>query len=167
MAKELDTNDDVVRMAVVQYSEDVAVSFNLKSHKSKKALLYAIRNLQHIGGKNRKTGAALQFVLDRVFTTLSGSRHLEGVPQILFLLTVGKSHDDVSKATSSLRQFGVQSFAIGLKKAKLKELQKIASSSSFLYNLTVFGELLSIQPQLASFVRQRTEHPGIVGKTYQ
>lgn len=167
MAKELNTNDDAVRMAIVQYSDDVVVSFNLKSHKSKKALIYAIRNLHHMGGKNRKTGTALQFVHDRVFTTSSGSRYLEGVPQILVLLTVGKSSDDVFKAALSLKQFGVQSFAIGLKNAKLEELQKIAFSSSFLYNLPVFGELLSIQPQLAAFVQQRAEHPGIVGKMYQ
>lgn len=167
MAKELETNDDAVRMAVVQYGDDVMVHFSLKSHNSKKALIHAVRNLRHKGGKNRMTGAALQFVLDRVFTTLSGSRHLEGVPQILFLLTLGKASDDVSKAALSLKQFGVQTFAIGLKKAKLEELQQIAFSSRFLYNLPVFGELLSIQPQLAALVQQRTEYPVVVGKLYQ
>lgn len=166
MAKELDTNDDVVRMAVVQYSDDVMVHFNFKSHNSKKALIYAVRNLRHKGGRNRKTGAALQFVRDRVFTTLSGSRHLEGVPQILFLLTLGKASDDVSKAALRLKQFSVQTFAIGLKKAKREELQQIAFSSRFLYNLPVFGELLSIQPQLAALVQQRTESPVVVGKMY-
>lgn len=167
MAKDLETNDDSVRMAVVQYSDDVMVHFSLKSHNSKKALIYAVRNLRHKGGRNRKTGAALQFVHDRVFTTLSGSRHLEGVPQILFLLTLGKASDDVSKAALSLKQFGVQTFAIGLKKAKLEELQQIAFSSHFLYNLPVFGELLSIQPQLAALVQQRTQYPVVVGKMYQ
>lgn len=167
MAKELDTNDDVVRMAVVQYSDDVMVYFNLKSHNSKKALVYALRNLRHKGGRNRKTGAALEFVRNNIFTTSFGSRHLDGVPQILVLLTVGKSSDDVSTAAVTLKQFGIQSFAIGLKKAKLEELEKIAFSSNFLYNLPVFGELLSIQPQLAAFVQQRTEHPVVFGKTYQ
>lgn len=121
MAKELETNDDVVRIAVVQYSDDVMVHFNLKSHNSKKA---------------QKTGAALQFVCDRIFTTLSGSRHLEAVPQILFLLTLGKASDDVSKAALSFKQIGIQTFQIGLKKAKLEELQQIAFSH-FLYNLPV------------------------------
>lgn len=167
MAKDLETHDDAVRMAVMQYSDDVMVHFNLKSHNSKKALINALRNLRHKGGRNRKTGAALQFVRDRVFTTLFGSRHLEGVPQILFLLTLGKAGDDVSKAALSLKQFGVQTFAIGIKKAKLQELQQIASPSRFLYNLPVFGELLSIQPQLAALVQQRTEYPVAVGKMYQ
>lgn len=167
MAKEMETNDDTVRMAVVQYSDDVVVHFSLKAHNSKKALISAVRNLRHRGGRNRKTGAALQFVRDHVFTTFSGSRHLEGVPQILFLLTLGKASDDVSKAALSLKQFGVQTFAIGLKNAKLEELQQIAFSSHFLYNLPVFGELLSIQPQLAALVQHRTESTVVVGKLYQ
>lgn len=167
MAKDLEAHADAVRMAVVQYSDDVTVHFTLKSHNSKKALIYAVRNLRHKGGKNRKTGAALQFVLDRVFTTLSGSRRLEGVPQILFLLTLGKASDDVSKAALSLKQFGVQTFAIGFKNANPEELQQIAFSSRFLYNLPVFGELLSIQPQLAALVQQRPEYPVVVGKMCQ
>lgn len=167
MAKDLDTNDDVVRMAIVQYSDDVRVYFSLKSSKSRKAVISTVRNLRHKGGRNRKTGAALQFVRDRVFRTSSGSRHLQGVPQILFLLTVGKSSDDVSKPALSLKQFGVQSFAIGFKRANLEELQKIAFSSSFLYKLTLFGQLVLIQPELAAFVQQITEHPVVLGKIYE
>lgn len=166
MAEDLDIDEDKVRVAVVQYSDDTTVYFNLKTHRSKKAIIYAVRSLRHKGGRPRNTGAALQFVREHVFTASSGSRHLEGVPQILFLLTGGKSNDDVSGAALDLKQIGVLSFAIGMKNTELEELQKIAFSSRFIFNLPVFGELLSIQPELAAFVQAeiKIEPPTVVGK---
>lgn len=166
MAEELDIEEDKVRVAVVLYSDNTKVYFNLITHRSKKAIIYAVRSLRHKGGRPRNTGAALQFVQDHVFTASSGSRHQEGVPQILFLLTGGKSSDDVSRAAFDLKQSGVLSFAIGMKNADQEELQKIAFSSKFLFNLPVFGELLSIQPEIAAFVQTevQTEPPTFVGK---
>lgn len=166
MAEGLDTDHDVIRVAVVQFSDDTTVYFNLNTHSSKKAINYAVRSLRHKGGRRRNTGAALEFLRDHVFTPSSGSRRLEGVPQILFLLTGGKSNDDVSRAALSLKQIGVQSFAIGMKNAKEEELQKIAFSSRFLFNLPVFGELLSIQPEIVTFIQGgiQTERSPVVGK---
>ncbi|XP_068602081.1 collagen alpha-3(VI) chain-like [Brachionichthys hirsutus] len=166
MAEELVTDEDKVRVAVLQYSDDAAVYFNLNTHKSKKAIIYAIRSLRHKGGRPRNTGAALEFVQDHVFTASSGSRRRDGVPQILILMTGGKSKDDVSEAALKLKEIGVLSFAIGMKNAKQEELQKIAFSSKFLFNLPVFGELLSIQPEIAAFVQAdiHPEPPTAVGK---
>lgn len=168
MVEELNFSEDKIRVAVVLYSDSGRVYFNLSSHGSKKAIIYAIRSLRHKGGKLRNTGAALKFAQDHIFTATSGSRILEGVPQILFVLTGGPSSDDVSAAALQLRHFGVLSFAIGMKNAELDELQKIAFSSKFLFNLPVFGELLSIQPQIAAFVQGeiQTEPPTVVGKKY-
>lgn len=166
MAEELDTDEDKVRVAVVSYSDDTTVYFNLNTHRSKKAIIYAVRSLRHKGGRPRNTGAALQFVRDHVFTDSSGNRRLEVVPQILFLLTGGKSDDDVTQAALDLKRVGVLSFAIGMKDAKQEELQKIAFSARFLYNLPFFGELLSIQPEIAGFVQSKIqiERPTAVGK---
>lgn len=165
MAEDLDIDEDKVRVAVMQYSYNTSVYFNLKTHRSKKAVIYAIRSLRHKGGKPRNTGAALRFVQDHVFKT--GSRRTEGVPQILFLLTGGESTDDVSAPASNLKQIGVLTFAIGMKNSKQEELQNIAFSSRFLYSLPVFGELLSIQPEIAAFVQAeiQTEPSPVVGKT--
>lgn len=168
MAEELDIGEDKVRVAVVLYSDDTRVYFNLKTHRSKKAIIYAVRSLRHKGGKHRNTGAALQFVKDHILTASSGSRQLNGVPQILFLLTGGKSTDDISRAALELKQFGVLSFAIGMKNAIQEELQKIAPSARFLFNLPVFGELLSIQPEIAAFVKSpiRFKQLTVVGKKH-
>lgn len=166
MAEELNFEEDQVRMAVVLYSDDTNVYFSLKTHQSKKAIIYAVRSLRHKGGRFRNTGAALQFVRDHVFTLSFGSRHREGVPQVLLLLTGGKSNDDISVPALDLKKTGVLSFAIGMKNANQEELQDIASSSKFLFNLPVFGELLSIQPEIAAFIQAEIhiDHPTIVGK---
>ncbi|MED6293497.1 hypothetical protein CHARACLAT_011203, partial [Characodon lateralis] len=153
MAEELDVGEGSVQLAVVQYSDDATAYFNLRTHKTRKAVIYAIRALRHKGGKTRNTGAALQFVQKHVFSASSGSRHLERVPQVLVLLTGGASSDDVSRAALDLKQIAVFSFAIGMKTADQEELEKISSSSRFLFYFPVFSELLSIQPEVAAFIK--------------
>lgn len=113
MANELDIDGDNVRVAVVQYRDDALEYFHLKAHKTKRAVIYAVRSLRHKRGRPINTGAALQFVRDSVFTASSGSRHLEGVPQILFLLTAGESNDDVTAAASDLKHLGVFLLPLG------------------------------------------------------
>ncbi|XP_032423103.1 collagen alpha-3(VI) chain isoform X7 [Xiphophorus hellerii] len=157
MAEELDVGKDGVRLAVVQYSDDATVYFNLATHKTKKAVIYAIRALRHKGGRTRNTGAALEFVRRHVFSATSGSRRLEGVPQVLVVMTGGTSSDDVSSAALDLKQVGVFSFVIGMKDADQEELEKIASSSRFLFNFPVFSELLSIQPEMAAFIQTEVQ----------
>ncbi|KAK5609301.1 hypothetical protein CRENBAI_012839 [Crenichthys baileyi] len=157
MAEELDVGEGRVRLAVVQYSNDATAYFNLRTHKTKKAVIYAIRALRHKGGKTRNTGAALQFVQNHVFSASSGSRHLERIPQVLVLLSGGASSDDVSRAALNLKQFGVFSFAIGMKTADQEELEKISSSSRFLFYFPVFSELLSIQPEVAAFIKTKIQ----------
>lgn len=166
MAEGLDFDGNEVRVAVVQYSDDARVYFNLKTHKSKRAIIYAVRSLRHKGGRSRNTGSALQFVEENLFTASSGSRLSEGVPQILFLLTGGHSNDDLTAAANKLKQIGVLSFAIGMKYANSEELQKVAYSSRFLFSLPVFGELLSIQPEILAFLKSNMgiEPPATVGK---
>ena len=168
MAEGLDFDGDNIRVAVVEYSDDTRVYFNLLTHKSKRAIIYAVRSLRHKGGRPRNTGTAIQFVQDNVFTASSGSRRLEGVPQILFLLTGGQSNDDVTVVANSLKKLGVLSFAIGMKNTKVEDLQEIAYSSRFIFNLPVFGELLSVQPEILAFVQSKMgiEPPTIVGKKF-
>lgn len=169
MAEDLDVGEDKVRIALALYSNKTKIYFNLNDHSSKKGVLNAIRGLQHKGGKLRNTGAALKFVQEHLFKTSSGSRFLEKVPQILFPLTGGKSSDTVSSAAIDLKQGGALPFAIGMKNAEQGELHEIAFSSRFLFNLPEFGDLLSIQPQIAKFIQKdiQTELPSIVGKMHQ
>lgn len=56
-------------------------------------------------------GLALTFILENSFKPESGSR--PGVPKIGILITDGKSQDDVIPPAQSLREAGIELFAIG------------------------------------------------------
>lgn len=56
-------------------------------------------------------GVALNFILENCFKPESGSR--EGLPKIGILITDGKSQDDVIPPAESLRNAGIELFAIG------------------------------------------------------
>lgn len=56
-------------------------------------------------------GLALTFIQENSFSPESGSR--PGVPRVVVLVTDGKSQDDVIPAARSLRESGVEVFAIG------------------------------------------------------
>ncbi len=166
MAEDLDIDQDIVRVAVIQYSEDALTYFLLNAYSSKKAIIYAINGLTAKGGRNLNTGAALQYVRDNVFITASGSRHQLGVPQLLIVMTGGGSVDDVAGPAEDLKNIGVLSIAIGIKNAVEAELQSIAFSPRFIFNLPAFGELLNIQPDILSFIKSKMgiEPPTIIGK---
>lgn len=166
MAEDLDIDQDIVRVAVIQYSEDALTYFLLKAYSSKKAVIYAINGLTAKGGRNLNTGAALQYVRDNVFIAASGSRHQLGVPQLLIVMTGGGSVDDVAGPSEDLKNIGVMSIAIGIKNAVEAELQSIAFSPRFIFNLPAFGELLNIQPDILSFIKSKMgiEPPTIIGK---
>lgn len=164
--EDLDIDQDVVRVAVIQYSEDASTHFLLNTYNNKKAVIYAINGLTIKGGRTLNTGAALRYVKNHVFTAASGSRHQRGVPQLLILMTGGESSDDVANPAEDLKDFGVLSIAIGIKKAVKAELKDIAFSDRFLFNLPVIGELILIQPDILSFIKSKMaiEPPTIIGK---
>nr|XP_055072090.1 collagen alpha-3(VI) chain-like isoform X3 [Misgurnus anguillicaudatus] len=157
MVDVLDIDQDIVRVAVIQYSEDALAHFLLNTYTSKKAVIYAVNGLTAKGGQTLNTGAALQYVRDHVFTAAFGSRHQLGVPQILIIMTGGESRDDVAGPAEDLKNFGVLSIAIGLKNALEAELQSIAFSTRFLFNLPDINELLLIQPDILSFIKSKME----------
>lgn len=71
------------------------------------------------GGSSRKQsdlspvppGLALAFILENSFKPESGSR--PGIPKIGILITDGKSQDDVIPPAQTLRDAGIEVFAIG------------------------------------------------------
>jgi len=146
----VDNNKD--RVSVVQYSRDPAVNFYLNTYTTKGEILDTVRGLKHKGGRPLNTGAALQYLRDNVFTASAGSRRLEGVPQILLLLSGGKSFDSVDAPASDLKKLGVLTFAIGTRSSDSRELEKISHGPNFVLSVSDFNDLPSIQQQLQSSV---------------
>ncbi|XDV30522.1 hypothetical protein PO909_033432, partial [Leuciscus waleckii] len=148
MVEKLEVSENRDQVSVVQYSRDPEAHFYLNTFKTKEKILDSVRGLRHKGGRPLYTGAALQYVIDNVFTASSGSRRVEGVPQILVLLSGGRSFDSVEAAASSLKELGILTFGIGSRGSDSRELQRISYDPSYALSVTDFSELPNVQEQL-------------------
>ncbi len=153
MVERLDIAENRDRISVVQYSRDAEVHFYLNTHTTKEDILDGVRGLRHKGGRPLNMGAGLQYVRDNVFTASSGSRRLEGVTQILVLLSGGKSSDSVDAAASSLKELGVLTFGIGSRGSDSRELQRISYDPNYALTVSDFSELPKVQEQLLASVQ--------------
>uniref|UniRef100_H3CW87 Collagen type XIV alpha 1 chain n=1 Tax=Tetraodon nigroviridis TaxID=99883 RepID=H3CW87_TETNG len=146
-----DVGIDKTRIGLAQYSGDPRIEWHLNAYSTKDAVIDAVRNLPYKGG-NTLTGLALNFILENCFKPESGSR--EGLPKIGILITDGKSQDDVVPPAESLRNAGIELFAIGVKNADENELQSIASppEDTHVYNVADFSVMNSIVEALTRTV---------------
>lgn len=135
------------RISIIQYSNVAVANFYLNSFLRKEDVLNAVKVLSHKGGRPLNTGSALLYVKENIFISASGSRHKEGIPQILILLTSGKSKDSISEAASALKKSGVLIYGIGGKYSDSYELHTVSSENKVL-SLADFSELPKIQTQL-------------------
>lgn len=164
----LSVDDNRDRVSVVQYSRDPAVQFYLNTYATKGQILDTVRGLRHKGGRPLNTGVALQYLRDNVFTASAGSRRLEGVPQILILLSGGRSFDSVDAPASALKQLGVLTFAIGTRGSDVRELQKISHDPTNVVSVSEFTDLPGVQQQIMSSVEavvidETVEPPTVLG----
>ena len=148
MVERLNVSENRDRVSVVQYSRDPEAHFYLNTYSRKEDALDTIRGLRHKGGRPLNTGAALQYLRDNVFTASSGSRRVEGVPQLLILLSGARSFDNVDTPASSLKELGVLIFAIGSRSSDSQELQRISQEPSYALSVSDFTDLPSVQQQL-------------------
>ncbi|XP_038554111.1 collagen alpha-3(VI) chain-like [Micropterus salmoides] len=150
VVEKLNVGENKDRVSVVQYSRDAEVHFDLKRYKTRDDILDSVRGLRHRGGRPLNTGAALQYVRDNVFTNSSGSRRLQGVPQMLILLNGGRSFDNVDTPASALKQQGIYVVGIGTRNSDSRELQKISYEPTYALSVSEFTDLPDIQEQLSS-----------------
>uniref|UniRef100_A0A4W3JCI9 VWFA domain-containing protein n=1 Tax=Callorhinchus milii TaxID=7868 RepID=A0A4W3JCI9_CALMI len=131
----LNIDPDAVRVGLVQYSDNPRTEFNLSTYQTKTQVQRHLRNLKPKGGQDLNTGAALDYVFRNHFNSSAGSRKEQGIPQILVLLTGGRSIDDFRQAASALKQDSIMTFAIGSKNADQAELDEIAFEPSLVFNV--------------------------------
>lgn len=151
--------EDLDRVAVVQYSRDPTANFYLSSYSSKKEVLNSIRSMRHKSGRPLNTGAALLFIKENIFTPSSGSRHDEGVPQILYLFSGGRSGDDVRTISQNLRENNIKVFTIGTRNADTLELQTMSSTPAYAFSVPDFTSINSIVQRVASVLISGDEIP--------
>ncbi|TNN52161.1 Collagen alpha-1(XIV) chain [Liparis tanakae] len=110
-----------------------------------------------VGIDKTRIGLALTYILENCFKQESGSR--VGIPKIGILITDGKSQDDVIPPAESLRNAGIELFAIGVKNADENELLSIASEpdTTHVYNVADFNVMSSIVQSLTKIVCEQVE----------
>lgn len=160
------------RISVVQYSDNATVDFFLNTHFSRQdEVIDRIKHLRHKGGEILYTGAALQYVKDNIFLALSESRRLEGVPQILVLLSAGRSRDDVRGPVKALKEIGVFPLSIGTPNADTLELQTISYQPNYFF-IVDFDNLFTIKEDVLSLIKEvsnkhvATSIPSVFGKRW-
>eukprot|EP00062_Callorhinchus_milii_P020383 gi/632975970/ref/XP_007904530.1/ PREDICTED: collagen alpha-1(XII) chain isoform X1 [Callorhinchus milii] len=143
-----DISPQRVQFGLAQYSGDPRTEWNLNAHKDKKSLLAAAAALPYKGG-NTLTGLALSYILQNNFREDAGARPF--ARKIGVLITDGKSQDDVSIPSESLRDLGVELYAVGIKNADVIELRQIATDpdSIHMYNVADFALLTEIVDDLS------------------
>lgn len=121
------TERDNLQIGLAQYATDVNDAFYLNTYKNRKDIINAIKQVEYKGGNRVNTGAAIRHVQDFHFTKERGSRIDEGVPQVLMVVTGGKSADDSKTAALGLKNKRVRIFALGIGDNE-SELQNLASA---------------------------------------
>ncbi len=114
------------KFALVQYNNRPETEFQLNSYPTTQGVLAHIKAMTYRGG-GTQTGLGLDFLIHTHLTTASGSRAVEGVVQVVVVLTDGRSQDDVAKPAQVLRLAGVEVFAVGVQNAVDSELREMAS----------------------------------------
>uniref|UniRef100_A0A671TLS0 Collagen type XIV alpha 1 chain n=1 Tax=Sparus aurata TaxID=8175 RepID=A0A671TLS0_SPAAU len=156
LVRAFNVESDKTRIGLAQYSGDPRIEWHLNAHTTKEAVIDAVKNLPYKGG-NTLTGLALTFILENSFKPEAGSR--PGVPKIGILITDGKSQDDVLPPAQSLREAGIELFAIGVKNADENELKAIASppEETHVYNVADFSVMSDIVEGLTKTVCDRVD----------
>lgn len=140
------------KVALVQYSNNVKLIFDLNADSRRDDVLGQVASLKPIGGRPQYIGAALQFIWDNVFASSAGGRRDEGAKQILVILAGGRSRDSPQGPANMLKTAGVTIFAIGSGALNLEEMQFISTGSNNAFSVPDFVNLTNIQKSLISHI---------------
>uniref|UniRef100_A0A8C8R9W4 Collagen alpha-1(XX) chain n=1 Tax=Pelusios castaneus TaxID=367368 RepID=A0A8C8R9W4_9SAUR len=138
---------DKIRIGLSQYSSDPRTEWNLNTYVTREEVLEAVRSLRYKGG-NTFTGLALSHVLEQNLKPEAGAR--SDAVKLVILLTDGKSQDDANLSAQTMKNMGIEIFAIGVKNADEAELRQVASEPLELtvYNVLDFPLLSSLVSRL-------------------
>uniref|UniRef100_A0A8C3YRT1 von Willebrand factor A domain containing 2 n=1 Tax=Catagonus wagneri TaxID=51154 RepID=A0A8C3YRT1_9CETA len=118
----LDIDPTRVRVGAVQFSSTPHLEFPLDAFSTQQEVKAKIKRMAFKGGRT-ETGLALKYLLRRGFP---GGRNAS-VPQILLIVTDGRSQGHVAQPAMQLKQRDVTVFAVGVRFPRWEELHVLAS----------------------------------------
>ncbi|XP_070285107.1 vitrin isoform X2 [Myotis yumanensis] len=114
VAQALDIGPAGPLVGVVQYGDNPATQFNLKTHMSSRDLKAAIEKITQRGGLSN-VGRAISFVTKNFFSKANGNRG--GAPNVAVVLVDGWPTDKVEEASRLARESGINVFFITMEGA--------------------------------------------------
>ncbi|XP_056145051.1 collagen alpha-3(VI) chain-like isoform X2 [Lampris incognitus] len=141
------TERDNLQIGFAHYATDVTDVFYLNTYKNRNDIMSAIQRAEYKGGRRINTGAAIRHVQENHFTKARGSRKDKGIPQILMVITGGRSADDSKTAALGLKATGVRIYAVGVGNIE-NELENLGSESSTVARASTFQELSELNEQI-------------------
>lgn len=156
-----------MRIGVVQFSNNVFPEFYLKTHKSKNAVLQAIRRLRLRGGSPVNAGKALDYVVKNYFIKSAGSRIEDGVPQHLVVILGDRSQDDVNRPANVIASTIIKPLGVGARNVDRNQLQVITNDPDRVLVVQDFTGLPTLEKRVQNILEElpipTTETPGPVG----
>ncbi|KAM8784694.1 vitrin isoform 2-T2 [Rhynchonycteris naso] len=155
IAQALDIGPAGPLMGVVQYGDNPATQFNLKTHMNSQDLKTALEKITQRGGLSN-VGRAISFVTKNFFSKANGNRG--GAPNVAVVIVDGWPTDKVEDASRLARESGINIFFITVEGAVENEKQymmepnfanKAVCRTNGFYSLSVqswFSLRKSVQP---------------------
>ncbi|XP_062861748.1 collagen alpha-3(VI) chain [Trichomycterus rosablanca] len=134
------TENDNFQFGLTHFSKDVTDAFYLNTYKNKDDIMTAISQVEYKGGRGINTGNAIRHIQQTQFVKEKGSRKDKGIPQILMVVTGGRSQDDGKSAALALQSTGVRIYAVGVGDIE-DELLKLSSEATTMARASTFQEL--------------------------
>ncbi len=150
LVESFDVGAEKTRVAVVRYSDRPTTEFNLGRYKTLEEVKRAARNIRYLGG-NTKTGDAISFTTNNIFTERAGVRPAgKGIQKVAILLTDGRSQDFVLEPSIAAAAAGIRLFAVGIGEALKEELEEIAAEpkTAHVFHVTDFDAIDKIRGRL-------------------
>uniref|UniRef100_A0A8C1JKC9 Collagen type VI alpha 3 chain n=1 Tax=Cyprinus carpio TaxID=7962 RepID=A0A8C1JKC9_CYPCA len=158
----LDIGRDAIRVALMVYSADPEIQFYLNNFDNKESVLSYIRGLKYPGGYEANLGAALEEVADSLLGQDAGGRAEEGVPQVLVVISAGKSTDDVSQGERALKLASVYTFGIAVGDSATAQLEAIATDKSFVLSAPDARTVASMGDQILPYINGVTQRTIVI-----
>ncbi|XP_021109379.1 vitrin isoform X2 [Heterocephalus glaber] len=122
VAQAVDIGPSGPLMGVVQYGDNPATHFNLKTHTNSRDLKAAIEKITLRGGLSN-AGRAISFVTKNFFSKANGNRG--GAPNVAVVLLDGWPTDKVEETSRLARESGINIFFITIEAALENEKQYV------------------------------------------
>ncbi|XP_064925238.1 collagen alpha-3(VI) chain isoform X9 [Columba livia] len=155
IVQQLEVGPNKVRIGVVQFSNNVFPEFYLKTHKSKNAVMQAIRRLRLRGGSPVNAGKALDYVVKNYFIKSAGSRIEDGVPQHLVVILGDRSQDDVNRPANVITSTSIKPLGVGARNVDRNQLQVITNDPERVLVVQDFTELPTLENRVHNILEER------------